>query len=86
VATEAKARNPDILIYGLVWDFPGWVVRPRTLGTFVDLRQVTFRRRSASGRPAVARGGTLRVAARIDPIYALQSLKAAGTPARSLLA
>ena len=24
-AKEAKARNPDIIIYGLAWDFPGWV-------------------------------------------------------------
>jgi galactosylceramidase len=23
--TEAKKRNPDIVLYGLPWGFPGWI-------------------------------------------------------------
>eukprot|EP01050_Picozoa_sp_SAG11_P001513 SAG11_NODE_65_length_18798_cov_11.881224_12_plen_762_part_00 len=26
VAAEAKKRNPDILVYGLCWNFPSWVI------------------------------------------------------------
>lgn len=26
VAAEAKKRNPDILVYGLWWNYPAWIV------------------------------------------------------------
>ena len=33
---QAKARNPDIKLYGLPWGFPGWVVNDPVTGARND--------------------------------------------------